>query len=124
METTIATKNFQSKSHFVILYLDFVTIHYFDMIGVLPSFQCSDCYYFLHCEPHKRLHSVSVINAAFLLLFFSKFMRTECMNSRYAYDKPLPVSRLVNMVANSILLKLNIPTCKSKVVSTVYDRVV
>ena len=29
------------------------------------------------------------------------------MNSRYAYEKPLPVSRLVNMVANSILFDGN-----------------
>lgn len=36
----------------------------------------------------------------------SKYMRTECLNSRFAYDTPLPVSRLVSMVGN----KLQIPT--------------
>ncbi|XP_070538691.1 proteasome subunit alpha type-1-like [Ptychodera flava] len=30
----------------------------------------------------------------------SKFMRTECLNSRYAYDTPLPISRLVASVGN------------------------
>ncbi|XP_077999831.1 proteasome subunit alpha type-1-like [Glandiceps talaboti] len=30
----------------------------------------------------------------------SKFMRTECLNSRYAFDTPLPVSRLVTSVGN------------------------
>lgn len=34
---------------------------------------------------------------------FSNFMRSECLNSRYAYDSPLPVSRLVSAVGNSIL---------------------
>jgi 20S proteasome subunit alpha 6 len=29
-----------------------------------------------------------------------KYMRTECMNSRYAYTTPLPVGRLVAMVGN------------------------
>eukprot|EP00058_Branchiostoma_floridae_P003844 XP_002589332.1 hypothetical protein BRAFLDRAFT_77784 [Branchiostoma floridae] len=33
----------------------------------------------------------------------SKFMRTECLNSRYAYESPLPVSRLVSTLGNSIL---------------------
>lgn len=36
----------------------------------------------------------------------SNFMRTECLNSRYAYDQPLPVSRLVAMIGN----KSQIPT--------------
>eukprot|EP00057_Strongylocentrotus_purpuratus_P016137 XP_011670611.1 PREDICTED: proteasome subunit alpha type-1 [Strongylocentrotus purpuratus] len=30
----------------------------------------------------------------------SKFMRTECLNSRYAYETPLPVSRLVSEIGN------------------------
>ena len=30
-------------------------------------------------------------------------MRTECLNSRYVYDRPFPVSRLVTAVGNSIL---------------------
>lgn len=36
----------------------------------------------------------------------SRFMRTECLNSRFAYDSPLPVSRLVSMIGN----KSQIPT--------------
>uniref|UniRef100_K1PCR9 Proteasome subunit alpha type-1 n=1 Tax=Magallana gigas TaxID=29159 RepID=K1PCR9_MAGGI len=36
----------------------------------------------------------------------SNFMRSECLNSRYAYDSPLPVSRLVSAVGN----KSQIPT--------------
>nr|UCK81594.1 proteasome subunit alpha type-1 [Arenicola marina] len=36
----------------------------------------------------------------------SKFMRTECLNSRFAYDSPLPVSRLVAMIGS----KSQIPT--------------
>jgi len=36
----------------------------------------------------------------------SKYMRTECLNSRYAYGCPLPVSRLVALVGN----KSQIPT--------------
>jgi 20S proteasome subunit alpha 6 len=36
----------------------------------------------------------------------SKYMRTECYNSRYAYDTALPVSRLVAMVGN----KSQVPT--------------
>lgn len=36
----------------------------------------------------------------------SKFMRTECYNSRYAYDAPLPVARLVAMIGS----KSQVPT--------------
>ena len=37
------------------------------------------------------------------------------MNSRYAYEKPLPVSRLVNMIANSILCMSELfKLCKTK----------
>lgn len=36
----------------------------------------------------------------------SNFMRSECLNSRYAYDRPLPISRLVAAVGN----KSQIPT--------------
>jgi len=36
----------------------------------------------------------------------SHFMRKECMNSRWAYDAPLPINRLVNLVAS----KMQIPT--------------
>lgn len=32
-----------------------------------------------------------------------KFMRTECLNSRYAFNTPLQIFRLVSAVGNSIL---------------------
>jgi len=32
-----------------------------------------------------------------------KFMRTECLNSRFVFDTPLPISRLVAAVGDSIL---------------------
>ncbi|XP_062520355.1 proteasome subunit alpha type-1-like [Corticium candelabrum] len=32
----------------------------------------------------------------------SKFMRTECLNSKYAYNRRLPVSRLVDAVGNKM----------------------
>ncbi|ESN95225.1 hypothetical protein HELRODRAFT_151021, partial [Helobdella robusta] len=38
----------------------------------------------------------------------SKYMRTECYNSRYAYDTPMPVSRLVAMIGT----KSQVPTQK------------
>jgi hypothetical protein len=31
----------------------------------------------------------------------SRFMRTECLSSRWAFDEPLPVSRLVDAVGDS-----------------------
>ncbi|XP_064613150.1 proteasome subunit alpha type-1-like [Liolophura sinensis] len=37
---------------------------------------------------------------------YSKFMRAECLNSRYAYNQPLPISRLVSLVGN----KSQVPT--------------
>ena len=33
-------------------------------------------------------------------------MRTECLNSRYVYNRPFPISRLVSAVGNSILKSL------------------
>jgi 20S proteasome alpha/beta subunit len=32
-------------------------------------------------------------------------MRTECLNHRFVYDEPLQIFRLVNAVADSMLLK-------------------
>lgn len=32
----------------------------------------------------------------------SKYMRNECMNNRYAYESPLPVSRLVSRMGNKM----------------------
>lgn len=42
----------------------------------------------------------------FFVCFCSKFMRTECLNSRYVYNRPFPISRLVSAVGNSILKSL------------------
>ncbi|KAK2141807.1 hypothetical protein LSH36_1037g00075 [Paralvinella palmiformis] len=44
-----------------------------------------------------------------MLFFSSKYMRTECLNSRYAYDQPLPVAKLVSLIGSSIL-ESQIPT--------------
>ena len=35
------------------------------------------------------------------IAFFSRFMRTECINHQYAFDKPMPVTRLMDHVSNS-----------------------
>jgi len=45
----------------------------------------------------------SIHQVAIFLLFCSKFMRTECLNSRFVFDTPLPISRLVAAVGDSIL---------------------
>ena len=34
----------------------------------------------------------------------SRFMRTECLNSRFLHDTEMPLSRLVTGVGNSILM--------------------
>ena len=31
----------------------------------------------------------------------SRFMRTECINYQYGFDKPMPVTRLMDQVSNS-----------------------
>lgn len=38
------------------------------------------------------------------LLLKSNFMRQECLDSRFVFDRPLPVSRLVTLIGSSILL--------------------
>ena len=43
------------------------------------------------------------VNLALIVPFLSNFMRQECLNSRYVYDAPLAVSRLVSRTGNSIL---------------------
>ena len=48
--------------------------------------------------------SISGLTADARLL--SRFMRTECLNSRYAYDTSLPISRLVGMIGS----KSQVPT--------------
>lgn len=56
----------------------------------------------------------------FLLLFFSvfpssNFMRQECLDSRFVFDRPLPVSRLVSLIGSSILF---LHTCNASMVFT------
>lgn len=34
--------------------------------------------------------------------FLSRYMRTECLNHRYAHDEPLPVSRLISSLGNKM----------------------
>ena len=42
----------------------------------------------------------------YLLIDCSKFMRSECLDSKYAYDRRLPISRLVSAVGDSIFFIL------------------
>lgn len=35
----------------------------------------------------------------------SKFMRTECMNYKYQYAEPMPVSRLITALANKMQVR-------------------
>ena len=82
------------------------------------------CEYELHSLPNKKVsgakdHDKSYIKVRpplvrhllrnrlfeFILFSFSTFMRQECLNSRFVFDMPLPVSRLVTTVADSILFK-------------------
>eukprot|EP00057_Strongylocentrotus_purpuratus_P016147 XP_011670621.1 PREDICTED: proteasome subunit alpha type-1-like [Strongylocentrotus purpuratus] len=51
----------------------------------------------------------------------SKFMRTECLNSRYAYETPLPVSRLVSEIGNSILCCIGCVRGREEVVVKEWD---
>ena len=48
-----------------------------------------------------RIHTTSLI---MFTLMFSRFMRTECLNSRFLHDTEMPLSRLVTAVGNSILI--------------------
>ena len=38
----------------------------------------------------------------FNFAFFSRFMRTECINHQYGFDKPMPVTRLMDHVSKSM----------------------
>ena len=42
----------------------------------------------------------SLTNMIFFTFSSSKFLRTECLNSRYAYDQALPIGRLVGMIGS------------------------
>ena len=46
-----------------------------------------------------RIHTMSLN----IIMTFSRFMRTECLNSRFLHDTEMPLSRLVTAVGNSIL---------------------
>ena len=47
------------------------------------------------------LHVVVVV--LHVVVLCSKFMRTECLNSRFMFDIAMPISRLVSAVGDSIL---------------------
>lgn len=49
---------------------------------------------------------ISIAGLAADARIFSRFMRSECLNHRYAYNAPMPVSRLVSMIGS----KSQIPT--------------
>lgn len=51
----------------------------------------------------------------------SKYMRNECVNYKYTYNEPMPVSRLVRQVAASILyILLEYQNCTQTYVSRPY----
>lgn len=37
-----------------------------------------------------------------IIFNYSRFMRTECLNHRYAHDAPMPVGRLIGLVGNKM----------------------
>lgn len=45
---------------------------------------------------------ISIAGLAADARILSRFMRNECLNNKYAYDSPMPVSRLVAVLGNSI----------------------
>lgn len=46
-------------------------------------------------KPSARRWPVNISDSS------SRFMRTECINHQYAFDKPMPVTRLMDHVSNS-----------------------
>ena len=80
----------------------------------------------IHLLPSTVFSSSSPSSYPSLLLLFtssvspppphSKFMRTECLNNRFSYDEPLNISRLVNLVAQSLYISyLNMAICGMRV---------
>ncbi|CAI8032074.1 Proteasome subunit alpha type-1 [Geodia barretti] len=51
--------------------------------------------------------AISISGLTLMERMLGKFMRTECLNSRYLYNMALPVSRLVGAVGTSILWSPN-----------------
>ena len=49
---------------------------------------------------------ISIAGLASDARIFTKFMRNECLNNKYAYNAPMPVSRLVGLIGS----KSQIPT--------------
>lgn len=49
---------------------------------------------------------ISIAGLAADARIFTRFMRNECLNSKYAYNSPMPVSRLVSLIGG----KSQIPT--------------
>jgi len=49
---------------------------------------------------------ISIAGLAADARIFSRYMRNECLNSKYAYNSPMPVSRLVSLIGS----KSQIPT--------------
>ncbi|CAH2235508.1 jg27836 [Pararge aegeria aegeria] len=46
--------------------------------------------------------SISISGLTADARMLSRFMRTECLNYRYAHDAPMPVGRLIGMVGNKM----------------------
>lgn len=56
--------------------------------------------------PWLRMQSVSTVICVKIspsVFHDSNFMRQECLDSRFVFDRPLPVSRLVTLIGSSIL---------------------
>lgn len=51
----------------------------------------------------RKLSARSAHRLLGLILFYSNFMRTQAMSSRMLYNRPLPVNRIVNAIADSEL---------------------
>uniref|UniRef100_A0A2K5CVM2 Proteasome subunit alpha type n=1 Tax=Aotus nancymaae TaxID=37293 RepID=A0A2K5CVM2_AOTNA len=57
----------------------------------------------LHVDNHIGISIAGLTADARLLC---NFMRQECLDSRFVFDRPLPVSRLVSLIGSSILFML------------------
>lgn len=77
--------------------------HYMFMV---PLYGCHSC---KHLEESKKKPNYLIRMTlwfeitSFSCFFFSNFMRQECLDSRFVFDRPLPVSRLVSLIGSSIL---------------------
>lgn len=45
---------------------------------------------------------ISIAGLAADARILSRFMRNECLNSKYAFNAPMPVSRLVSLIGSSM----------------------